>query len=50
MILHIVVALFAILLLYYWMNMKPKNFPPGKVVSEATRYGMDGPVFEPLYG
>jgi hypothetical protein len=18
-------------LLYYWMNMKPKNFPPGKV-------------------
>jgi hypothetical protein len=31
MILHVAVAVFVILLLYYWMNMKPKNFPPGKL-------------------
>jgi hypothetical protein len=31
MILNIAVAVLVILLLYYWMNMKPKNFPPGKV-------------------
>jgi hypothetical protein len=31
MILHIAVAVLVVLLLYYWMNMKPKNFPPGKV-------------------
>lgn len=29
MILHMAVAVLVILLIYYWMNMKPKNFPPG---------------------
>jgi hypothetical protein len=37
MILHIAMALLAILLLYYWMTMKPKNFPPGKVHSSQCR-------------
>jgi len=27
----ILVAAFVIILLYSWMNMKPKNFPPGKI-------------------
>jgi hypothetical protein len=31
MVLHIAVAVVVVLLLYYWMNMKPKNFPPGNV-------------------
>jgi hypothetical protein len=31
MILQIAVSVLVMLLLYYWVNMKPKNFPPGKV-------------------
>jgi len=46
MVLHIAVALLAILLLYYWMTMKPKNFPPGKVhtsqCSDSLRVGRSG--------
>lgn len=46
MVLHIAVALLAILLLYYWMTMKPKNFPPGKVhssqCSDCLRIGRSG--------
>jgi hypothetical protein len=37
MILHIAVAVLVILLLYYWMNMKPMNFPPGKVHAIGKR-------------
>ena len=46
MFLHIALALLAILLLYYWMSVKPKNFPPGKIhsrqCSDCLRIGRSG--------